>query len=121
MNITQRLETNENITRNIGKDGKLTRQEISKIGKLSEEIKQDIREYQNLTHRRLDDLENQTRFYHAVTDRRLDDLENKTRVYDALISNLTEGSYSAGNLCVCMHVCMIVCLCMTVRGLVDLY
>ena len=111
MNITQRLKINENNTRSIGKDSAITREKINKIGNLSEEIKQDVKEYQNLTEMRLNDLENQTRVYHAVNDRRLDNLVNKTKVYDALISNLTDRIYSAGSLCVCVClVCVCVCL-----------
>ena len=100
MNITQRLQIHENITRSIDKDGTLIKHKITEIGNLSKEFQQDMKEYQNLTDRRLDDLENKTRVYNVVTDRRLDDLENKTRVYDALISNLTVGSYNAGKLSV---------------------
>ena len=96
--MTQRLEIIENITRNVRKDSTITSQQINKIGNRSEEIRNDIKEYQNLTDRRLDDLESKTRVYVAVTDGRIDALENETRVHADVISNMTDGSYNTGNL-----------------------
>ena len=87
LKITESLEIYENTSRNLGKEGTLTRQMINKIGNQTKEIKQDIKERQNFI------------------DTRLDDIENKTRVHDALISNLTDGRYSVG-----MQVCVCVCV-----------
>ena len=104
MHINQTLEINENITRRIEKHGTLTRNKINKIGNLSKEIKQDMKEYQNLTNRRLVDV------------------ENKNRVYASLISDLTGGRYRAGNMfyvcvcvCACVCACMRVCVCVFLR------
>ena len=101
MKITQRLEINQNMTRSIVKDSTLIKQKINKIGNQSEAMKLSIKDYQNLTERRLDDLDNRTKlsaavtgqridsfenktaFYIAVTDQRVDALENKAKVYDA--------------------------------------
>ena len=61
-------------------------------------MKEDIKEYQNMTDRKIDALENKTNVYNAAAKWRLDDLENKTRVYGAVVSNMTDRSYHTGNL-----------------------
>ena len=77
-NINTRVEKIETVQRELSSNMSIKdslqddmKQEMNIVRNVSKQSKEDIKEYQ------------------SMTDRRLDELENKTRDYDALISNIT--------------------------------
>ena len=91
-NFTERVEKNitrftENINTKVEKIETVQRELSSNmsIKDIQDDMKEEMNIVRNVSKQSKEDI-NQ---YQSMTDKRLDELENKTSVYDAVISNIT--------------------------------
>ena len=92
-NFSERVEKNitrftENINTRVEKIETVQR-ELSSNMSIKETLQDDMKQEMNILRNVSKQSKEDTKQYQSMTDRRLDELENKTRDYGAVISNIT--------------------------------
>ena len=92
-NFTERVEKKitrftENINTRVEKI-EIVQRELSSNMSIKETLQDDMKEEMNILRNVSKQSKEDTTQYQSMTDRRLDELENKTRDYDAVISDIT--------------------------------